>query len=89
MRTSPIGRREANSNPLAARLRIDQQEMRRGEHAIAAVQPKQVARLDHQRADLVVSAAIALQLVEQFVPAAAPSMANWMRLPCTCKLGGW
>ena len=52
-------------------LRIDQQEMRRGQHAVAAVQAEQVARLDHQRADLVVAAAIALQLVEQRMPAAA------------------
>ena len=52
-------------------LRIDQQEMRRGEHAVAPVQPEQVARLDHQRADLVVSAAIALQLIKNRAPAAA------------------
>jgi hypothetical protein len=44
-------------------LRIDQQEVRRGEHAVAAVQAEEVARLDHQRADLVIAAAIALQLV--------------------------
>ena len=68
-------------------LGIDQQEVRRGEHAVAAVQAEQVARLDHQRADLVVAAAIALELITQCVagrgPAASPtgcvfpSLASW------------
>ena len=62
-------------------VRIDQQEVRRGEHAVAAVQPEQVARLDHQRADLVVSAAIALQLIKQRVPAAAAEHGQLDALP--------
>ena len=45
--------------------------MRLGGHAIAAVQAEQVARLEHQRADLVVAAAIALQLIMDRLAAAA------------------
>ena len=44
-------------------VRIDQQKMGRRQHAVAAVQPKKVAGLDHQRPDLMIPAAIALQLI--------------------------
>ena len=48
--------------------------MRLGGDAIAAVQAEQVARFQYQRADLIVAAAIALQLIEQNAFAAATQM---------------
>ena len=46
-------------------FRVDQHEGRMSEHPEPSMQPEQVARLQHQRADLVIASANALQLILQ------------------------